>query len=110
MTISHDFSHYSSYYSDGCEIIVPVILRVSICLQSEEVKKWSVNYSQEREPVSESSIPLEHRVFIYEVVGLHQNAHRSGRFCLTVPYTRMRKEMRRITRQGGQIVSVRPKF
>ena len=110
MTISHHFSHDSSCYSDGCEIIVPVTLRVPICLQPEEARKWSVNYSQGKEPVSESSIPLDHRVFIYEVVGLYQNVRRSSRFCFTVPYSRMSQEMQRITRQGGQIVSVRPKF
>lgn len=110
MTISHNFSHDSSCYFDGCEVIIPVTLKVSICLQLEEARKWSVNYSQEQKPVSESSIPLEDRVFIYEVVGLHQNAHRSGRFCFTVPYNRMSQEMQRFARQGCQIVSVRPKF
>ena len=110
MTISQNFSHDSSCDSNGCEIIVPVTLRVSICLQLEEVRNWSVNYSQAREQVAESSTPLEDRVFIYEVVGLHQNAHQSGRFCVTVPYSRMNQEMQRLTRQGGQIVSVRAKL
>jgi len=110
MTIYHHLAHDSSCYFDGCEIIVPVTLRVPLCLQPEAVRKRSVNYSQGQEPVSESSIPLDHRVFIYEVVGLHQNVRRSGRFCFTVPYSRMSQEMQRITRWGGQIVSVRPKF
>lgn len=57
------------------------------------------------------------RVFVYEVVGLRQNEttdqnnypiRRSGSVFITVPYNRMNEEMRRITRLGGQIVSIRP--
>lgn len=57
------------------------------------------------------------RVFVYEVVGLRQNdetdkmsypIRRSGSVFITVPYNRMNEEMRRITRMGGQIVSIRP--
>ena len=57
------------------------------------------------------------RVFVYEVVGLRQNEEtdkmnypirRSGSVFITVPYNRMNEEMRRITRMGGQIVSIRP--
>jgi len=55
------------------------------------------------------------RVFVYEVVGLRQNEatdktnypiRRSGSVFITVPYNRMNEEMRRITRLGGQIVSI----
>ncbi|MBD1937830.1 ferredoxin--NADP reductase [Microcoleus sp. FACHB-68] len=57
------------------------------------------------------------RLFVYEVVGLSQNEvtdqmappiRRSGSVFITVPYNRMNQEMRRITRMGGQIVSIRP--
>lgn len=57
------------------------------------------------------------RFFVYEVVGLRQTdesdstsnpIRRSGSTFITVPYNRMNQEMRRITRMGGQIVSIRP--
>jgi phycocyanin-associated rod protein len=55
------------------------------------------------------------RVFRYEVVGLRQNdendknsyeIRNSGSVFLTVPYSRMNEEMRRITRLGGRIVNI----
>jgi ferredoxin--NADP+ reductase len=55
------------------------------------------------------------RVYVYEVVGLSQNGNsgnlnypirKSGSVFITVPYNRMNQEMRRITRLGGQIVSI----
>ena len=57
------------------------------------------------------------RIFVYEVEGLRQNsitdkmAHpirRSGNVFITVPYNRMNQEMKRITRMGGKIVSIKP--
>jgi ferredoxin--NADP+ reductase len=57
------------------------------------------------------------RAFVYEVVGLRQNEEtdktgypirRSGSVFITVPYDRMNQEMRRITRMGGKIVSIKP--
>lgn len=57
------------------------------------------------------------RFFVYEVVGLKQNAQsdkldypirRSGSVFITVPYSRMNQEMQRITRLGGKIVSIKP--
>lgn len=57
------------------------------------------------------------RLFIYEVVGLRQNEvtdqlnypiRSSSSVFITVPYDRMNQEMRRITRMGGKIVSIRP--
>nr|WP_211517597.1 ferredoxin-NADP reductase [Geitlerinema sp. PCC 9228] len=57
------------------------------------------------------------RCFVYEVVGLRQNPEtdktnypirRSGSTFITVPYHRMNEEMRRITRMGGKIVSIKP--
>ncbi|NET60126.1 MAG: ferredoxin-NADP reductase [Symploca sp. SIO2E6] len=57
------------------------------------------------------------RTFVYEVVGLRQNAvtdkvncpiRQSGSVFITVPYHRMNQEMQRITRMGGQIVSIKP--
>lgn len=55
------------------------------------------------------------RVFRYEVVGLRQNEENdknnyeirnSGSVFVTVPYSRMNEEMRRITRLGGKIVNI----
>lgn len=57
------------------------------------------------------------RMFVYEVVGLCQNEEtdkmnypirQSGSVFITVPYSRMNQEMRRITRMGGKIVSIQP--
>jgi ferredoxin--NADP+ reductase len=57
------------------------------------------------------------RLFVYEVVGLNQNTstdgldyaiRRSGSVFITVPLKRMNQEMRRITRLGGKIVSIKP--
>jgi ferredoxin--NADP+ reductase len=57
------------------------------------------------------------RVFVYEVVGLRQNEEtdqtnypirKSGSVFIKVPYNRMNQEMRRITRLGGTIVSIKP--
>lgn len=57
------------------------------------------------------------RMFVYEVVGLRQNQEtdkmnypirQSGSVFITVPYSRMNQEMRRITRMGGKIVSIQP--
>jgi len=57
------------------------------------------------------------RIFVYEVVGLSQNQQtnkleypirRSGSVFIKVPYNRMNQEMQRITRLGGQIVSIKP--
>jgi len=57
------------------------------------------------------------RFFVYEVVGLKQNAvtdqiespiRKSGSVYITVPYNRMNQEMQRITRMGGKIVSIKP--
>ena len=56
------------------------------------------------------------RTYLYEVVGLSQNGNsadlnypirKSGSVFITVPYSRMQQEMRRITRLGGQIVSIK---
>jgi len=57
------------------------------------------------------------RVFVYEVVGLRQSEatdkmsypiRQSGSVLISVPYNRMNQEMRRLTRMGGKIVSIRP--
>lgn len=64
---------------------------------------------------SAANTPSGSRVFRYEVVGLRQNdesdrnnyaIRRSGSVFVTVPYSRMNEEMRRITRLGGKIVSI----
>lgn len=56
------------------------------------------------------------RLFVYEVEGLRQTngdsaqfpIRRSGSTFITVPYSRMGQEMKRISRMGGRIVSIRP--
>jgi ferredoxin--NADP+ reductase len=57
------------------------------------------------------------RVFVYEVQGLRQNSEtdkasypirNSGGVFIQVPYDRMNQEMRRITRMGGKILSIKP--
>lgn len=57
------------------------------------------------------------RLFVYEVIGLSQSTmtdgldypiRRSGSTFITVPLKRMNQEMRRITRMGGKIVSIKP--
>ncbi|MGD1701435.1 ferredoxin--NADP reductase [Dapis sp. BLCC M229] len=56
------------------------------------------------------------RSFVYEVEGLGQSEttdklnspiRKSGTVYITVPYARMNQEMRRITRMGGKIVSIK---
>ena len=56
------------------------------------------------------------RTYVYEVVGLSQSGNsgnldypirKSGSVFISVPYNRMQQEMRRITRLGGQIVSIK---
>ena len=56
------------------------------------------------------------RAFVYEVEGLRQSEttdkldnsiRKSGTVYITVPYARMNQEMRRITRMGGKIVSIK---
>jgi hypothetical protein len=57
------------------------------------------------------------RLFRYEVTGLRQNdqtdltnysIRQGSSVFITVPYSRMNEEMRRITRLGGQIVNIQP--
>ena len=103
-------SHHSSCCSESSEIIIPVTLKLFIYVQPQEEKKQPIDYSPKPKPISVSSVAIDDRVFIYEVVGLRKKVRRSGRFYLTVPYHRMNQEMRRINRQGGQILSVRPKI
>lgn len=66
---------------------------------------------------SAGSTDSGNRLFVYEVVGLSQTGEtdsldypirRSGSVFVTVPYKRMNQEMRRITRMGGKIVSIKP--
>ncbi|MEC4892881.1 MAG: phycobilisome linker polypeptide [Oscillatoria sp. PMC 1051.18] len=66
---------------------------------------------------SAKNTEFQSRLFVYEVVGLRQSEQtdnlnyqirRSGSVFITVPYNRMNEEMRRITRLGGKIVSIKP--
>ncbi len=56
------------------------------------------------------------RLFVYEVEGLGQNKttdltsypiRKSSNVFIAVPYNRMNQEMKRITRMGGKIVSIK---
>ena len=67
--------------------------------------------------VSSSNIQYKNRLFIYEVEGLSQNGsssnlsapiRNSGSVLITVPYSRMNQEMRRINRLGGKVISIQP--
>lgn len=64
-----------------------------------------------------ANTPSGGRLFRYEVRGLRQTAEtdkngypirRSNNVYFTVPYSRMNQEMQRITRMGGEIVSIQP--
>lgn len=64
-----------------------------------------------------ANTPNGNRLFVYEVTGLRQSQEtdklgypirQSGSVFITVPYSRMNQEMRRIARLGGTIVSIRP--
>lgn len=66
---------------------------------------------------SAASSPSGSRLFCYEVKGLRQNLENdrneypfrsSDSVFITVPYSRMNDEMRRITRMGGTIVNITP--
>ena len=61
--------------------------------------------------------PSKGRMFVYEVTGMRQNEEtdkngypirNSGSIFIKVPYGRMNQEMQRITRMGGEIVSIKP--
>jgi ferredoxin--NADP+ reductase len=74
-------------------------------------------YSPGTAATSASTTDFGNRLFVFEVVGLRQNGgtdtlnysiRRSGSVFMTVPYQRMNQEMRRISRLGGQIVSIKP--
>ena len=106
MVILHDSSCYSD--SEEIEIIVPIALKLFVYPEIQVEEKQSVGYSPIQKPISESSVAVDERVFVYEVIGLRSKVCRTGQFSLTVPYHRMNQEMQRLTRQGGQIVSVRP--
>ena len=111
MAILHDSNSYSD--SGEIEITVPVALKLFVYpeIQVQEEKKQSVGYSPIQKPISESSVTVDdERIFVYEVIGLRSHVCRTSRFFLTVPYSRMNQEMQRLTRQGGHIVSVRPKI
>jgi ferredoxin--NADP+ reductase len=64
---------------------------------------------------SSSNTAYKHRLFVYEVEGLSQNTvdpqapiRSSGTVMITVPYSRMNQEMRRINSLGGKVISIKP--
>jgi ferredoxin--NADP+ reductase len=66
---------------------------------------------------SSSNTQYKNRLFVYEVEGLSANGNSgslnapirtSGNVSITVPYSRMNQEMRRINGLGGRIISIKP--
>ncbi len=64
---------------------------------------------------SSSNSQYKNRLFIYKVEGLSQNGtntnvpiRSSGTVSITVPYSRMNQEMRRINSLGGKVISIKP--
>lgn len=66
---------------------------------------------------SSATSSAKSRLYVYEVEGLGQSGQasdmsaplrRSGTVSITVPYSRMQQEARRIMQLGGNIVSIRP--
>ncbi|MEL6494326.1 MAG: ferredoxin-NADP reductase [Cyanobacteria bacterium J06623_7] len=64
---------------------------------------------------SSSNTEYKNRLFIYEVEGLSRNSvdtqtpiRSSGTVHITVPYSRMNQEMRRINSLGGKVISIKP--
>ena len=66
---------------------------------------------------SSSNTQYKNRLFIYEVEGLSQNGNSgdakapirsSGTTLITVPYSRMNQEMRRINSLGGKVININP--
>ncbi|MEO1005423.1 MAG: ferredoxin-NADP reductase [Cyanobacteria bacterium J06638_38] len=67
---------------------------------------------------SSSNTEYKNRLFVYEVEGLSQNGNgssasqvpirSSGTVSITVPYSRMNQEMRRINSLGGKVISIKP--
>jgi ferredoxin--NADP+ reductase len=67
--------------------------------------------------LSSSNTQYKNRLFVYEVEGLSANGNSgslnapirtSGNMSITVPYSRMNQEMRRINGLGGRIISIKP--
>ena len=64
---------------------------------------------------SSSNTQYKNRLFVYEVEGLSRKGvdtqvpiRNSGTVFITVPYSRMNQEMRRINSLGGKVVSIKP--
>ena len=66
---------------------------------------------------SSNNTQYKSRLFIYEVEGLSQNGNSSnakvpirssGTTFITVPYSRMNQEMRRINSLGGKVINIKP--
>ena len=62
-----------------------------------------------------SNTEYKNRLFIYEVEGLSRSSvdtkvpiRSSGTVFITVPYSRMNQEMRRINSLGGKVISIKP--
>ncbi|MCC0179004.1 ferredoxin-NADP reductase [Waterburya agarophytonicola K14] len=66
---------------------------------------------------SSSNTQYKNRLFVYEVEGLSSDSNgnsfnvpirNSGTVFITVPYSRMNQEMRRINNLGGKVISIQP--
>ncbi len=118
-------SNEESRYLYGCEIIAPIPLRVSICLQPKVFEMPLVSQNQLFEPAStsserslelESSTASDSHVFSIEVIELRSNDGNNKMSYLTpsnsvgntVLGSRMNQEIRRIIHFiGSQIVAIR---
>jgi len=93
--------------------IEPLSGDLDIIKHWENKKSMNATYTAS----SGSNTNYGNRTFVYEVVGLNQNKEtdkldypirNSASVFITVPYSRMNQEMQRITRLGGQIISIKP--
>lgn len=90
----------------------------TILTGSLEVQQQNaISSRSEPSTISPASTEFDSRVFVYEVVGLHQSEETnklnysirySGSVLMRVPYNRMNQQMQRIARLGAKIVSVQP--
>jgi sulfite reductase alpha subunit-like flavoprotein len=87
----------------------------TILAGSLEVQQDAISSRFEQCTIQAAKTVPGSRVFVYEVVGLHQSEEtdkmnypirRSGSVFIRVPYNRMNQEMQRLARMGGKIVSI----
>jgi hypothetical protein len=89
----------------------------TIVTEESPVQQDVIPSKSEQRIVVEPSLEVTNRVFLIEVVGLHQgeetdennwSIRHSGSVIIRVPYNRMNQKIQSINRLGGKIVSIRP--